>query len=300
MNNLMESSRDDAVALDTSGLWVLVRVGASHCALASNTVLEMVSAPVAHAVPFAPPSVRGLASLRGQIGPVVDMRTRLGLASIKQEQAELVQLLHDRERDHREWLEDLEASVRERRAFTRTLDPHQCAFGKWYDTYQAPTLELAFYLRRFAEPHARIHQEGAVVEDLVRAGRIDDALARIAHDRNTICAHLCELFEGARQLVKASAREIAVIVNTGGRSVGIVVDEVEGVDHLKAGSLDALPAGFGSNDRAICGTARTQRDDKLVVVIDLAAVARGEAAAADLVTTPSRGPSRRETASAPS
>lgn len=259
-------------ALAGNALWVMVRVSGEHLVLPSTSILEMVRAPAAHAVPFAPSAVRGVASMRGQVGLVVDMRTRLGLQSLQHEQSELIDLLHAREKDHREWLDDLEASVREGRAFTRTLDPHACAFGKWYDTFKAPTLELEWYLRQFAEPHAKIHHEGAVVAEHMRNGRHADAAALIEQTRGTVLSRLIDLFEGARRLVTSSSREIAVIVGVRGRSVGLVVDEVEGIDQLKPDTLECLPRDFGSDDPAIVGTARTRRDDKVVVVVDLAAL----------------------------
>ena len=267
-------------ALASDALWVLVRVGDQHLALPSDSILEMVRAPVAHVVPQAPPSVRGVASMRGQVGVVVDMRTRMGLESAHEEQQAVVALLHAREQDHHAWVDDLEASVRERRDFTRTLDPHACAFGKWYDTYKAPTLELDWYLRQFAEPHAAVHAVGATVADHMLHGRHAEAAAVVTHMRETLFMRLLSLFEGARQLMLTSSREIAVIINVRGRSVGLVVDEVEGIDKLKADTLEALPLDFGSSDDAIVGTARTRRDDKVVVVLDLAVLSHDYSAAA--------------------
>lgn len=259
-------------ALDTNALWLLLRVGGEHLVVPSATVLEMVRAPVAHYLPFAPPAVRGVAPLRGQVGLVIDMRKRLGLESLEQEQAALVALLHARETDHREWLRDLEECVREGRSFTRTLDPHACAFGQWYDTFQAPTMELEWHLRQFATPHALIHGVGATAMEHMLHGRHAEAAALIEHTHNTVLARLVELFEGARRLVTTSSREIAVIVNVHGRSVGLAVDEVEGIDHLKADTLEFLPSGFASGDAAVVGTARTQRDDRVMVVVDLDAL----------------------------
>jgi chemotaxis signal transduction protein len=267
-------------AVTANALWVMVRVGDEHLVLPSESILEMVRAPVAHKLPYAPPAVRGVAPLRGQVGLVVDMRQRLGVQSLEQEQAALIDLLHAREKDHRAWLDDLEGAVREHRAFTRTLDPHACAFGKWYDQYKAPTLELEWYLRQFAEPHAKIHAEGAVVAEHMQHARHAEAAAVIEHTRDGVLARLITLFEGARRLVTTSAREIAVIVNVRGRSVGLVVDEVEGVDQIKSERLAALPPDFGSKDRAIIGTARTRRDDREGVVVDLALLTEDYAAAA--------------------
>ncbi len=264
-------------SLQEHALWVMVRVSGEHLVLPSALVLEMVRAPATHAVPFAPDAVRGVAPLRGQVGLVVDMRRRFGLESLQEEQAALTALLHAREKDHRLWLEDLEDSVRERRPFTRTLDPHACAFGQWYDAYQAPTLELAWHLRQFAEPHGRIHAQGAIVAEHMKHGRHDEAMVVIDLARKSVLGRLIDLFEGARHLVTGSSREIAVIVNVQGRSVGLVVDEVEGIDQLKSETFQAMPDGFGSEDPAIIGTVRTRREDKVVVVLDVDVLTRSYA-----------------------
>ena len=260
-----------ALALD--GLWILVRVGDEHLAMSSSRVLEMMRAPVVHSVPRAPSDVRGVATLRGQVGPVVDLRRRLSLESLHDEQAALVKLLHDREHDHREWLADLDASVAERRPFKRTLDPHACAFGKWYDQYKAPTLELDWHLRQFAKPHAAIHELGRKVAALMRQQQYNEATSLIAQARDAEFAWLVTLFDGARGLVKSSAREIVVVVAVNGRSIGLIVDEVEGVDQLAPDTFAALPGGFRSEDRAMAGTVRTRRDDRVVLVFDLAVLA---------------------------
>lgn len=268
-------------SVPSDALWVIVRVGDEHLVLPSATVLEMVRAPVAHKLPYAPPAVRGVASLRGQIGLMVDMRKRLALPSLEQEQQELVALLLAREAEHHEWLDDLEASVRERRPFTRTTDPHACAFGRWYDQYKAPTLELEWYMRQFDVPHQEIHALGASVAEAMARGQHAEAVAMIDHSRESVLARLVSLFEGARRLVTASAREIAVIIRAHGRPIGLVVDEVEGIDQVKPDTLMCLPGDFASTDEAVVGTARTRRDDRLVVVLDLAVLTREYEAAAD-------------------
>jgi purine-binding chemotaxis protein CheW len=220
-------------------------------------------------LPHAPHAVRGVAMLRGQTVLVIDMRQRLGLATASEEQEGLARLLAASSQDHQDWMRDLESAVHEGRGFTGTLDPHACAFGKWYDTYQAPTLEIEGFMRQFDEPHRALHAVGAAATALVSAGKAPEALALIASARTTTLARLAELFDGAQHLVRTAAREIAVMSTTDGRPIGLVVDEVVGIDQLTPDSLVSLPKLCASRDPAILGTARTLRDDRVVVVLDL-------------------------------
>ncbi len=125
-------------------------------------------------------------------------------------------------------------------------------------------------MRQFAKPHAAIHELGRKVAELMQQQQYDEATSLIAQARDAELAWLVTLFEGARGLVKSSAREIVVVVAMNGRSIGLVVDEVEGVDQLAPDTFATLPSGFRSDDRAIAGTVRTHREDRVVLVFDLA------------------------------
>jgi purine-binding chemotaxis protein CheW len=62
-----------------SSLHVIFKVGESDYVLAAHDVLHMESFAGATRVPGAPPHVLGLVQTRGQVVPVIDLRTRLGL-----------------------------------------------------------------------------------------------------------------------------------------------------------------------------------------------------------------------------
>ena len=83
----------------------------------------------------------------------MDLRVRLGMIPLKKEIDDLVDLMKQREQDHRKWLEELESSVRQQREFKLATDPHKCAFGKWYDTFTTDNLTLGHALKKFDQPH---------------------------------------------------------------------------------------------------------------------------------------------------
>lgn len=267
-------------ALADDALWVLVRVGTQRLVLPTAPIVEMVRTPPVHHVPHLPVSVRGVATLRGEVGALIDLRVRFGMASARSEQEAVIALLHAREKDHRDWVDDLEASVQEQRPFTRTLDPHACAFGKWYDHYKAPTPELEWFLPRFAEPHAAIHATGATIAGHMAHGRHLAAAEIVADMKATLFPRLLGLFERARHIVATATTEIAVVVRLHGQTVGLLVDDVESICHVKPDSLAALAGSSVSRDAAVVGTARTQEDDALVVAIDPDTLVRDFASAA--------------------
>jgi purine-binding chemotaxis protein CheW len=78
----------------------------------------------------------------------------MGLTSAVEETESFCALMQQREQDHRNWLNELEASSR---PFTLATDPHQCAFGKWYDKFKAENAWVAALLKKFDVPHRQIH-----------------------------------------------------------------------------------------------------------------------------------------------
>jgi chemotaxis signal transduction protein len=117
--------------------WVIVELKHQPFALPAQALREIVPMPGVAAIPRLPPCVRGVVSLRGEVLTLLDLRMRLGMSSRLRETADFCDLVQRREDDHRRWLAELSASVLERRPFLLTLDPHQCAFGRWYDAYRS-------------------------------------------------------------------------------------------------------------------------------------------------------------------
>lgn len=248
---------------------VLIRVGRSVCALSSADVREMVSTPPVRSVPHAPPGLRGLINMRGQVMPLRGLREQFGLPSLQEETSDFVSLLRQREEDHGRWLDELEASVRERRAFTLTTDPHACAFGKWYDTFRTENLMFAMALRRFDAPHKRIHAAGAAVSAAMAAGRHEECERVLSEARTTTFAVLKGVFSDAIQTLSEEQREITLVLTRGQQFVGLAVDAVESVERL--GTVDAESHNEGAATQypeLVKGVGRRAKDGNLVLVLD--------------------------------
>lgn len=61
--------------------FVIFRLGEEHYGMSIAAVREIVDRPDMTAVPDAPPDMVGVINLRGQVVPVIDLRTRLGVAA---------------------------------------------------------------------------------------------------------------------------------------------------------------------------------------------------------------------------
>lgn len=249
--------------------WLVVKAGSGLFALNSRHVQEIVSTPPVSSVPSVPPFVRGVINLRGQVMPLADLRRRLGMESLAEATARLVGLLTEREQDHRRWVDELTACVRERRAFALTTDPHACKFGKWYDTFKTDNLLLENILGRFDEPHRRIHAVGQQVVDMMAHGEYAGCEELVERLSATTLQSLVKLFAEARLLLNESNREVAVVVRGAGPTFAVAVDAIEAVERFGAETFSIVEETLiGAAGDCVDAVARRPRDGALVLTLD--------------------------------
>lgn len=212
--------------------WVLFWIRNQIYAIEAENILEMVVVPRIYSLPESPKHVRGVISLRDQIIPIIDLRTRMGIQPLGEELSVLTEMLHQRKEDHVCWIKELEQSLEERREFKLAVDPHQCAFGRWYDAFKTDSQALAFYLRKFEEPHRRIHQIALQVKKHQEAGQFKQARAVIEVSKGRDLKEMLSLFSGVGEALEESNREIALILTCGTNRYAISVDRVESVERL--------------------------------------------------------------------
>lgn len=92
--------------------------------------------------------------------------------------SELRNIIAGRWIDHLSWIEELSSSLLARRVFDGQVDPHKCAFGKWYYSYETTNKDLAALLAKWEEPHRQLHESAAEINRLARAGDWSAAVNR--------------------------------------------------------------------------------------------------------------------------
>ncbi|HPO13102.1 MAG TPA: chemotaxis protein CheW [Candidatus Hydrogenedentes bacterium] len=220
--------------LEATKPWLVIRLGDSVFGVSANWVQEMVSMPLLSSVPNVPSFIRGVMNLRGKVLPLIDLRERLGMVSAHTENQELIAMLQQREQDHRNWLRELRACIDENRPFTLATDPHQCAFGKWYDAYRTENLMVSNLLAKFDAPHARIHGIAQEAISLQKKDKVEAARQLIQKTESTDLAVVAGLFENLRRTLADSSREIALVLKSARKNFAVAVDAVESVETLCA------------------------------------------------------------------
>ena len=218
-------------------------------------------------------------NLRGRVVPVLDLRVALGMSQLTREVEALCGQLGQRQEEHHRWLSDLENSIDQRRRFTGESDANRCPFGKWATDFQTANRQIAAFMTRFEKPHQRIHALAHEVQVLVENGKQAQARELIASVRSVELAALNQLFEQLPAMIRASTREVAVLLKTDGKEFAVSVDEVVAVETLSRVDVrHEVLESFGMSNMA-SGIAK-RADDKLVLLLNIEALTEGVFAAA--------------------
>lgn len=230
--------------------YVICRIKKQLIGISTEFVKELVHLPNVTPLPNMPPEIRGIINNRGSVIHVHDLRMRLNMESSMKELDDLVQLLHQREQDHKNWLNELELSTKENRPFKLTTDPHKCAFGKWYDNFTTANFILSAQLEKFCDPHNKIHAIALEIEKLKGSSKFDQAFALIEKTRESELKYLTILFEETRQLLRKTHREMAVILEVNGKSSALAVDQVVSVEPIEESTIAPISSEYQQNSMA--------------------------------------------------
>lgn len=259
-------------AQTSNNLFVIIKLDDQVFGLPVAFTREMVVMPQVTNVPRVPSEVRGVINLRGRVLPVVDLRAKLGLRSCLSEREEVLGMMEARKADHLAWLDELKSAVDEGRDFKLATDPHRCAFGQWYDSYDPDAdncTRLVDMIRRFKHPHNKVHAIAKKAMAWAKAGQIERAHEVIEKTRTTDLREMVELFEQTRRVIMEDTREIAVVMGQGGSSIALAVDSVASVERLALHEEDEETIReINADSGLVTGLGRRGKQEQTVMLLD--------------------------------
>ncbi|MBF0529691.1 MAG: chemotaxis protein CheW [Deltaproteobacteria bacterium] len=249
--------------------WVIFNLAGNQFGLSLGRIREMTKLGHVNQLPQTPAHVMGTMKLRDKVLPILDLRLRLGLPSLEQDNQILIDLFTAREQDHVNWIQALEKSVNESIEFKMARDPHKCAFGKWYDTFTTTDLVIAGELKKFDLPHQRIHALANQALNLCDRGQPDQARDLIEKTRTGDLTFLRGLFSNIRDVIRQRTFQIAIILEEQNRIVGLAVDEILSVSKINSNRIQPLPVAVMSlGENFIIGAAQMENSRQNILLLD--------------------------------
>jgi len=192
----------------------------------------------------------------------------LGEASLYEELDTLAETLPLRRQDHIAWMDALEYSLRYDAPFDKARNPHECAFGRWYDAYHPENEWLKLHLTLFESPHSRIHTLADKLLKLAATGQQEQALTLFYEEKADTLAHLLHLFDLLQGLLPRLKRTVALIVIDGSSKYALGLDKVVGICTVEPNAIRPTQGNIGA--RAPRGFVTGTAVEGLIPVLDVA------------------------------
>ncbi len=186
--------------------------------------------------------LKGALMYRSQPTPLFDFSEVVGLPSPFEENKKLINMLHDRESDHVNWLNALENTLVNDVPFEKAIDPHKCEFGRWYDNFNTRDQDLSNLLKQFKEPHERIHGLANELIKMNKAGQKQQALTILNNEREMTLSRMIRLFDGCRRELTRLCRPVVMFVTKDGNTplLGLIINQIDDVQEIENDEILSL------------------------------------------------------------
>ncbi len=249
---------------------ILFRAKGILFSIPSTNAQSIIQMPEVTEIPDTPDSIRGIIKHRDEIYNLIDFRKKLAFQTLQEELSEFKSMIDQREKDHINWLKELEDSVHDARPFKLTTDPHKCAFGKWYDTFKTDNFFINDVLVKFDEPHKTIHSIAQKIEVLKKSNNFDEAHHLIKETREQELSQMKILFAKIKETIQQHSSERVILFNNSNSKFAIAVDQIESVEEIK--KIETKDANdqfldFG-NQNFILGLGEDKNKNLVILVSD--------------------------------
>lgn len=223
---------------------IIFEINYNLFSIQSRNVHSIIKLPEITPLPESKDFIRGIFEYRDVLYNLIDFRKTLEYQTISEEIQDFNQMIDQREQDHINWLSKLCESVQNNEKFNLTTDPHNCAFGKWYDNYESSNFFINDILKKFDQPHKNIHSIACEIEKMKLNGKYDEAKSKIINTKHTELASMKKLFVGIKDKVAASRHELAILFDVNSKKFALAVDKIRSVEDIADVNQDKVDREF--------------------------------------------------------
>ncbi len=216
----------EAYTGNKQNLFLIFSLKNNYFGINALSVKEIIKLPDITKVPNSASGVRGMIKFRDKVIPIIDMRLLMGLNSVYSENIELVETLKQREKDHNDYIQHLEDCLLNDKKFTKTFNPKECEFGKWYYSFKSENIVVTNLLEEFEQPHNMIHEFAQKLINMNSDHNHEIVLNRFNKEGKIKLNALIKLFHDLYEKISTETKELAIIYELGDKLLGFSVDKV--------------------------------------------------------------------------
>ncbi len=263
---------DSIVENDNECPWLLFKLHGAIYAVNSRLVASIVRlTDDITIIPDKDDYIKGIITFREKAIKIIDMRTLLSVETMEKQYDDFKNMLDQRKQDHVNWVNELERCVDSGEKFTLTTDPHQCAFGKWYDGFHSDINSINFHMKKIDEPHQQLHKMALEVmtceQKHEECERKECLKLSMEKTKDELMPQILELIDEAKDLFNSHFKEMIIVFESDESYFGISVDEVLSVDELEfLNGANETSAVFKT--KYVYGVGKTKKSDELVLLLN--------------------------------
>lgn len=245
--------------------------GSLYC-ISSRYIASLVQLPNYTKVPAAPANITGIFRHRDTVIQMVDLRTTLGLETLSKEYEDFSHMIDERKKDHVNWVNELERATLNDEPFKLSRDPHQCALGRWYDSFTTENTMVAFHLRKLDEPHKMLHGTAELLDQCKKecdnCAREECLKTTLHQVKNENMPMILNLLDQTKEIFASTVYKemVLLIADT---KWGVVVDEVVGVEELESVGRQENDVMDRQSLRYIKDVKESNKGDDIIFELDL-------------------------------
>ncbi len=260
----------EAKKIDTEALWVLFRLNGGLYAVSSSCTAGIAKEPEqVTLVPDTKPYIRGITNAYGRVMTLVDLRKVFGMQTTKEEYEDFAGIIETAENAHKKWVGEFCRCAGCMEPFNMEKDPHRCAFGLWYDKYEAPIETVKKRMFKIRDPHYSLHHLGVDFDrEMAKGAPNSEKLKKLAVKAKEIEKQILTCMDAAREAFRENYRTMMVEINLpDGQEVALIVDEIVGVEQIGQVYDDATVDKM-ARSRLVGNVASTRDGKELLFLID--------------------------------
>lgn len=243
--------------------WLVLKIQEQHYAVNCRDVLSIFIADFdVTEVSGYSSDVKGVFDFRGSVIPLLELRSVLGKISFEAEHQQFTYDMDMRKSEHMAWVSELARCTYSGEKFTLATDPHQCAFGKWYDSYKPSNQAVAFDMKKIEDPHRLLHEAAIRIAEC--GNDEEKKMEYLRKVEQEYAPKVVALLDDLKDVYRTGFREMCVVLsNDEGKMIGTLVDEV-----LSVGALRSVDSQNMFDNSCVHHVARSESVKGEIFVLD--------------------------------
>lgn len=253
-------------------LRVIVKLGTRLFSVKADQVVSMEVLSELSEIPQAPSYIRGVAELRGQLIPVVDLRQVLGLGNYQEDLEKLSDIFSKGEKDFFKIITSFKANIGSSEMINLKSIQEDFTFSVWLKNYESDNIFISEICNSLKRRNLKILEKLKEVNLYLENNKRQEANEAFSDIENDELPKLKEIFKNTHEVIRDKSNELFIVIQQDESKFAVTVDHIEAVDLIEqAGDTEDTVFSFLNPKlkELIECIGRNKRFDDLIICLNI-------------------------------